>query len=181
MTSKNRSSRHPMTLRRFMIHRMHFSFEINELPPTSPPPAATYPFGFLSRPSPSPEVHPAVGVMRMLASSRTISVAQSHCFGPLRRPKLKPSASPLRGRLLSAGGVLPCRSWSGSLARSSCHLRCHVRCRDFVPLCISLEVPTLSLRSLHIVPSRTSVPEMTQLPQNPGFSLRLRPAVELNA
>ena len=169
MMRKKRSSRHPMTLRRFTNLRMHFAFEKNELPPTSPPPAAAYPFGFLSPASPSPEVHPTVGVMRVCASSSNVSVAQPHCFSTLGVSKRRASPSPLRGRVLSAGGPSPCRSGSGSRSRSSCHLRCHVRCRDFVPLCISPEVPTLSLRSLNVVPSRTYVPEMIQLPQYPVF------------
>jgi hypothetical protein len=75
-----------------MTLRMHFTFEKNELRPSNPPPAAAYPFGFLSPASPSPEVHPAVGIMRTLASSRAVSAAQSHCFGTLRVPKRKPSA-----------------------------------------------------------------------------------------
>ena len=120
---QNRGQTHQIYMRRFTILRNRFPFEINELPPTSPPPSATYPFGFLSPASPSPEVHPAVGIMRMLASSRTVSAAQSHCFSTLRVSKLRASPSPLRGRLLTV--PLCIRIVPGS--RSSCHLRRHVR------------------------------------------------------
>ena len=156
-------------MRRFTILRIRFPFEINELPPTSPPPPATYPFGFLSPASTGPEVHPAVGIMRVRASSSNVSAAHPHCFKTLRVSKRRASPSPLRGRCRSACEPSPCRSGSGFRSRSSCHLRCHVRCRDFVPLCISPKVPTLLLRSLNVVPSRTYVPEMIQLPQYPVF------------
>ena len=96
-------------MRRFTILRSRLVSRINELPPTSPPPAAAYPFGFLSPASSSPEVHPAVGVMRLLASSRTVEAAQSHCFSTLRVSKLRASPSPLRGRCRSARVLSPCR------------------------------------------------------------------------
>ena len=89
---QNRGQTHQIYMRRFTILRNRFPFEINELPPTSPPPSATYPFGFLSPAPPSPEVHPAVGVMRVCASSSNVSAAHPHCFSTLRVSKLKASA-----------------------------------------------------------------------------------------
>ena len=169
MTSKKRSSRHPMTLRRFTIHRMHSSLEISELRPTSPPPAATYPFGFLSPASSSPEVHPAAGVMRMLASSRTTEALQLHCFKPLRVLKRRASPSSLRGRCRSVPALSPCSSWTGSLARSSCHLRCHVRRVASLPDRLTRSASKARCAPLSAVSSRTYVSDACWLPHMTGF------------
>lgn len=162
---QNRGQTYQIYMRRFTILRNRFPFEINELPPTSPPPPTAYPFGFLSPASPSPEVHPAVGIMRVCASSSNVSAAHPHCFRTLGVSKLRAPPSPLRGRLLSAGGVHPCRLLV--LFLHPVLMPPSVSCSPsrFAPLCGSLKVPTFSLRSLNVVPSRTSVPEMNR----PGF------------
>ena len=102
-------------MRRFTILRSRLVSRINELPPTSPPPSAAYPFGFLSPASSSPEVHPAVGVMRVSASSSNVSAAHPHCFSTLRVSKLRASPSPLRRRLLSASRASALRWRSASV------------------------------------------------------------------
>jgi len=176
-------------MRRFTILRSRLVSRINELPPTSPPLSATYPFGFLSPASSSPEVHPAVGVMRMLASSSNVSAAHPHCFSTLGVSKLKPSPR-IESFAFSAIGSEPSALLRLPVSRASA-LRWRsasvsflvrfplpvlmppsVSCSPsrFAPLIGSLEVPTLSLRSLHVVSSRTSVPEMIQAPQHPGSS-----------
>ena len=157
MMRKKRSSRHPMTLRRFTNPRMHFAFEKNELRPTNPPPPATFPFGFLSPASSSPEVHPAVGVMLMLASSRTTEALQLHCFKPLRVPKRRASPSPLRGRCRSVPALSPCSFWTGSRSRSPCHLQCHVRRVASLPDRLTRSASKARCAPLSAVSSRTYV------------------------
>ena len=105
---------HQIYMRRFTILRIRSPFEINELPPTSPPPPATYPFGFLSPASTGPEVHPAVGIMRVRASSSNVSAAHPHCFrrcasrnGGLRPPRFAGVCSPLADRHRAVPGPVP--------------------------------------------------------------------------
>ena len=195
-------------MRRFTIVRKYLPSQTSERPPTSPPPAAAYPFGFLSPASSSPEVHPAVGVMRMLASSRTVSAAHSHCFKTLRVSKLKPSAriesfafsaigsEPSALLRLPASRALSVRWRTVTVSSSgpvpapvlmppsvSCSMRglrpsVHLtRSADTLAVraelrssLIGSKTSSLLRRSLYVVPSRTSVPEMIQVPQHPGYS-----------